>query len=158
VTDIQTSQSRILWPPILYLAAIAISVGLGLLLPLPWISRPLSDILFAAGGLVILAAIGLYVSAISSMRRAGTTVRPDQPATHLVTTGAFGLTRNPIYLANTLVMVGISLLAGNIWFLILAFLAGAATKKLAIEGEEKYLEAHFGKKYRDYAKKVRRWL
>jgi protein-S-isoprenylcysteine O-methyltransferase Ste14 len=75
-----------------------------------------------------------------------------------VTTGAFALTRNPIYLANTLLMIGIGLLAGSIWFLALAFIAATATKKLAIEAEEKYLESRFGKKYRDYAKKVRRWV
>ena len=38
MTDIQTRPSRVPWPPIIYIAAIAISVGLGLLYPLPWIS------------------------------------------------------------------------------------------------------------------------
>lgn len=158
MSDIQPTQSRFPWPPILYLGSIAIGVGLSLLWPLPWISPPLSDILLAIGALAIIATAGLYVSAIGSMRRAGTTIRPGEPARHLVTTGAFALTRNPIYLANTLLMIGIGLLAGSIWFLALAFIAATATKKLAIEREEKYLESRFGKKYRDYAKKVRRWM
>jgi protein-S-isoprenylcysteine O-methyltransferase Ste14 len=44
------------------------------------------------------------------------------------------------------------------WFLILAFVASFATSKLAIEREEKVLAEKFGKKFRDYAKRVRRWI
>ena len=68
------------------------------------------------------------------------------------------MTRNPIYVANTLVMIGIALISGIAWFLIFALVAAFLTQKLAIEPEERHLEAKFGKKYRDYCKKVRRWL
>ncbi|TJX71979.1 MAG: isoprenylcysteine carboxylmethyltransferase family protein, partial [Mesorhizobium sp.] len=34
------------WPPVIYVAAIAVSIILGLLYPLPWIGDLLGDILF----------------------------------------------------------------------------------------------------------------
>jgi len=37
-------------------------------------------------------------------------------------------------------------------------LGAFATQKLAVEPEEKHLEARFGKRYRDYARRVRRWI
>ena len=55
-------------------------------------------------------------------------------------------------------MIGIGLIAGSIWFIALALIAAFATQKLAIEREEKHLQTRFGKKYIDYAKRVRRWI
>jgi protein-S-isoprenylcysteine O-methyltransferase Ste14 len=158
MTDIQTRPNRLPWPPIIYLVAIAISIALGLLYPLPWISAPLSDILFAAGWLLVAAMVALDFSAMRTMARAKTTIRPDKASEHLVTTGAFSFTRNPIYLGNTLLMIGVGLITGIVWFLPLSIIAAFATQKLAIEREERHLEARFGKRYRDYAKRVRRWI
>jgi protein-S-isoprenylcysteine O-methyltransferase Ste14 len=158
MTDIQNSPNRLPWPPIIYLAAIAISIALGLLFPLPWISAPLSDILFAAGWLLVAAMVALDFSAMRTMARAKTTIMPNRPSEHLVTTGAFSFTRNPIYLGNTLLMIGVGLITGIVWFLPLAIAAAFATQKLAIEREERHLEGRFGKRYRDYAKRVRRWI
>ncbi|HEV2900036.1 MAG TPA: isoprenylcysteine carboxylmethyltransferase family protein [Pseudaminobacter sp.] len=158
MTDIQTRPNRVPWPPIIYLIAIAIGIALGLLYPLPWISAPLSDILFAAGWLLVAAMVALDFSAMRTMARAKTTIRPDKASEHLVTTGAFSFTRNPIYLGNTLLMIGVGLITGIVWFLPLAIIAAFATQKLAIEREERHLEARFGKRYRDYAKRVRRWI
>ena len=46
------------------------------------------------------------------MMRAKTTMNPNGVPDHLVTTGPFGVTRNPIYLANTLLMIGVALFSG----------------------------------------------
>ena len=92
------------------------------------------------------------------MVRARTTLNPNAVPDHLVTTGPFGITRNPMYLANTLLLIGVAFVTGIVWFLPLAFIAAFATQKVAIEREEKMLAAKFGKKYRDYAKRVRRWI
>ena len=87
---------------------------------------------------------------------AKTTLNPNAVPDHLVTTGPFGITRNPMYLANTLLLIGVAFVSGVAWFLPLAFISAYATQKVAIEGEEKVLAAKYGKKYRDYAKRVRR--
>jgi len=146
------------WPPLLYLGALAIAVLLQIFLPAPWFGRPLSDILFAVGCLLIVGVAALYISAISALRRAKTTIRPHAGATHLVTSGPFAISRNPLYLGNSVLMFAIGFIVGNAWFLLMGVLASIATNKLAVEPEERHLEARFGKAYRDYKKKVRRWI
>ena len=146
------------WPPLIYCAAIAISIVLGLFYPLPWIGDLLGDLLFAAGFVVLFAVGALWFTAIRTMMRAKTTMNPNGVPEHLVTSGPFGVTRNPMYLANTLLLIGVAFITGIAWFLLFAFIAAFATQKLAIENEEKILAAKFGKKYRDYAKRVRRWI
>ncbi len=92
------------------------------------------------------------------MRRAGTTVRPDRGTDHLVTDGPFSFTRNPLYVAGTMLVLGIGLVSGIVWFLLLAILAAFTVQKLAIEREESHLQARFGETYLDYARHVRRWI
>ncbi|GAA0003788.1 MULTISPECIES: methyltransferase family protein [Bradyrhizobium] len=65
--------------------------------------------------------------------------------------------RNPLYLAGTILVLGIGLVSGIAWFLLLAVLAAFAVQKLAIEREERHLQARFGRTYADYAGRVRRW-
>jgi protein-S-isoprenylcysteine O-methyltransferase Ste14 len=75
---------------------------------------------------MIAAFVALNVLAIRAMRRAGTTVRPDRGTDHLVVEGPFSLTRNPLYLAGTTLVLGIGLVSGIVWFLLLAVLAAFA--------------------------------
>jgi protein-S-isoprenylcysteine O-methyltransferase Ste14 len=146
------------WPALIYIAAIVVGIGLTVLYPLPWIEGPLHDILFALGFLLLAGGIALDVTAIRSMARAKTTIMPNRAAEHLVTNGPFAISRNPIYLGNTMLTIGIGLIAGSVWFVILALAAAFATKAITIVQEEKFLHARFGKKYRDYAARVRRWI
>jgi protein-S-isoprenylcysteine O-methyltransferase Ste14 len=150
--------NRLPWPPIIYVIAIVVSILLGYLVPLPWIRGPLADILFAVGWVMIAGAIIIDVSAMRTLSRAGTTIMPHRGADHLVTGGPFSISRNPIYLGNTMVMIGAGFVSGIAWFFALALAAAFATQKLAIEREERHLEARFGKNYRDYRKRVRRWI
>ena len=150
--------NRLPWPPMIYLAAILLAAALTWTVPLPWIPSPLSDILFAIGIVPIVGVVAIDVSAMRTLHKARTTIMPHRGSDHLVSTGPFSFSRNPIYLANTMLTVAIGLIAGSVWFLILGLLAAFATQKLAIEREEKHLEARFGTKYRTYRKKVRRWI
>jgi protein-S-isoprenylcysteine O-methyltransferase Ste14 len=158
MNDSAARPSRFPWPPLLYLAAIAISVGLWVLYPLPWFGSPLSDILFAVGCVAVVGVVATEVSAMRTLARANTTVRPDRGSTQLVTSGPFSFTRNPIYLGNTLLMLGIAMISGVLWFVPLAVVAAFLTQKLAIEPEERHLATRFGKRYHDYARRVRRWI
>ncbi|MDQ2633326.1 MAG: isoprenylcysteine carboxylmethyltransferase family protein [Pseudomonadota bacterium] len=146
------------WPPLIYVVAIAASMVLHALYPLPWFGSPMSDILVAVGWLALLAMVALFFSAIRALRRAKTPVNPNAQPEHLVTEGPFGVTRNPLYLANTLLLIGVGLVTGITWFLPLALIAAFATRKVAIDKEERWLAEKFGKRYRDYAKRVRRWI
>lgn len=150
--------TRFPWPPAIYLVAIAASVVLTVLVPLPWFVSPFSDLLLACGCLCVLAVVGLYISALRALHRARTTVSPTRRSDHLVTNGAFSLSRNPLYLANSMLLVGIGFIGGFLWFFIFAVIASFFTQNLAIAPEERHLFTRFGKKYRDYQKKVRRWI
>ena len=120
--------------------------------------RLLGDLLFAAGWVALFGVAALWFTAIRTMVRARTTLNPNAVPDHLVTSGPFAISRNPMYLANTLLLIGAGFVSGIAWFLPLAFIAAFATQKMAIEREEKVLTTKFGKKYRDYAKRVRRWI
>jgi len=158
MNDVTARPNNLPLPPIIYLAAIAVSILLGAFYPLPWFAQPLSGILSAIGWSMIAAFVALNISAIRAMRRAGTTVRPDRGTDHLVMEGPFSFTRNPLYLAGTALVLGIGLVSGIVWFLLLAVLAAFAVQKLAIEREERHLQARFGQTYVDYARRVRRWI
>ncbi len=159
MSRIEERPNSLPWPPMIYLAAAALAILLHFwILPAPWLPAPFSEFLFAVGWLVVAGAIAIDIAAMRAMRRARTTIMPNRGSDHLVSSGPFSFTRNPIYLGNTMLMIGTGLIAGIAWFLVLAPVAAYATTKLAIEREEKHLEARFGKKYRDYRKKVRRWL
>jgi protein-S-isoprenylcysteine O-methyltransferase Ste14 len=146
------------WPPVIYLSGIVLGVALHFAYPLPWFGSPMADILVAVGWIALLAFVALLVTAMRTLRRAKTPINPNARPEHLVTRGPFGVSRNPIYLANTLLMIGLGLVTEIVWLLPLALAAAFATQKIAIEREEKWLADKFGKRYRDYAKRVRRWI
>ncbi len=146
------------WPPIILLSAIVAGFALRALVPLPWLPAPLSDILFATGALLIAAALAIDISTMREMRRAKTTVLPHRASDSLITGGPFRFSRNPIYVANVMIVTGLGLVTGSAWFLPLALAVGVLIDRLAIPGEERHLEHRFGKRYRDYRKAVRRWI
>jgi protein-S-isoprenylcysteine O-methyltransferase Ste14 len=158
MTSALSAPNRGPWPVVIYILAIAIGIVLTVAIPLPWIEGPLHDILFAAGWLLVAAGVALDITAIRTLARAKTTIMPHRAAEHLVTSGPFSFTRNPIYLGNTTLTLGIGLIAGSLWFLVTALLAAFLTQVVTIVHEEKYLKARFGKKYHDYAHRVRRWI
>lgn len=146
------------WPPVILVAGIAGGYLLNRLMPLPWLPSPLSDFLFAAGLLTIGGALAIDVAAMRAMRRARTTIMPHQASTAFVADGPFSFSRNPIYLANVMIVAGLAAVFANTWYLLMAVLVGVLINLLAIPGEERHLEHQFGKRYRDYRKKVRRWI
>ena len=150
--------NRIPWPPLIYLAAIALGVVLAWFVPAPWFPSPFSDLLFAIGCVTLVGVVLIDVAAMRTLAKAKTTIMPHRASSHLVTGGPYSFTRNPIYLANTMLTIGIGLVSGVAWFLPLAIVAAFLTQKLAIEREERHLATVFGKRYRDYSRRVRRWI
>ena len=70
------------------------------------------------GGLPIIAlGLGLDLWAMAAMMLARTNILPIRAAGRLVTNGPFSLSRNPIYLGNTMLMLGIGLAGNMLWFL-----------------------------------------
>jgi protein-S-isoprenylcysteine O-methyltransferase Ste14 len=150
--------NRIPWPPLIYAGLALLALVLHWVAPLPWPGGAFRLVLAAAGLCLACAAIALDVTAALAFRRHRTTIMPHKGATALITDGPFAKSRNPIYLANSLLLAGAGLLFGVGW-LVLAGLAGAiVTQKLAIEREERHLAARFGRDWEEYSARTPRWL
>ena len=145
-----------IFPPVIHVVAIAIGFLLQWAAPVRMggIARQLA--LFA-GWVLLAAAVGLIVWAAIVMSRSGTTPNPTRPTTALVIRGPFRLTRNPMYLAWELIIVGVGLAANAPWVIVMAVPAASVTLRLVIDKEERYLTTKFGAQYRDYQARVRRW-
>ncbi|HWB44897.1 MAG TPA: isoprenylcysteine carboxylmethyltransferase family protein [Hyphomicrobiaceae bacterium] len=149
--------SVIPWPPLLFAGAVAAGLILGELSPLPWPGlddRPARIAGYALG----LVGVALAGWGIFTLMRAGTTVQPHKTAGRLVTEGAFRFRRNPIYMGEVLVFLGLAQVTYNIWLAIMAPVFAVAILFLSILPEERHLEARFGDEYRDYKARTRRWF
>lgn len=109
---------------------------------------------------VLVAGLALMLAAVFSFARAKTTVNPLRPAraSHLVTSGVFAWSRNPIYLGDLLVLVALALWWGQIVAFALLPLFVLYLNRFQIEPEEEALTHLFGEEYRQYQAQVRRWL
>lgn len=141
------------WPPLIMGGAVLVAFVAARL----W-TPPLFPGAFAAGGLLVALALGLDLWAMLEMRRRRANILPHRAATALVSTGPFAWSRNPIYLANALLLLGLGGLFDNAWFFVVAPVAAFATDRLAIRREERHLAALFGAAWSDYAGRVPRWL
>ena len=141
-------------PPLLYAGPLLAGFVVDLLLPLP----RLSSALRLAGLPFLAAGVALAIWFLLSMRRAGTPVDPREATTALVQAGPFRYTRNPGYVAFTLIYLGVSLLVGARGPLILLPAVLVMVDLGVIRREERYLEGRFGSDYIGYRRRVRRWL
>jgi protein-S-isoprenylcysteine O-methyltransferase Ste14 len=113
-----------------------------------------------AGAILIGAGLAIGIGAFLQFRSAATTINPMTPdqSSALVTHGLYGLSRNPIYVADVVILAGCALLFANT----LAFLAAALfvpyVDRFQIRPEERALRARFGAAYENYRREVRRWL
>lgn len=109
---------------------------------------------------ILVGALVLMITAAVQFARARTTINPMRPerASHLVTSGVFAVSRNPIYLADLLVLVAAGFWIGN-WF---AFAACALfviwMNRYQIAPEEAALTQLFGEQFIAYCSHVRRWI
>ena len=108
--------------------------------------------------LALAVIIGFF--AIYSFRKHNTTVNPTTPeeTSQVVDSGIYQFSRNPMYLAMLLALMAYACYLKNplnvavclafIWYI----------SKFQITPEERMLTKLFGQDYRDYKKRVRRWL
>lgn len=153
--DFTERPNTIPWPPLLLLAGIAVGVALGAWLPIP-VSPPAA--VQIAGYFLIALGIAFDFSAIWTMWRARTNILPHKAAGELVTSGPFRLSRNPIYVGNTITLFAMAFAFSNLWYAIAALVMALLVDRLAIRREEAHLAARFGKRWNAYASRTPRWL
>ncbi len=142
-------------PPLFFLAALVLIGTLHAVLP----GAPLLTGLWRLAGLpLLLIGIALNLIADRAFKRHGTTIRPFERSTALVTEGVFAYSRNPIYLGMTLILAGLALAAGSATPWIVVGLFAVGVDRAFIVAEERMLEETFGEEFRRYRQTVRRWL
>jgi len=77
---------------------------------------------------------------------------------HLITTGPFALIRNPLYLANMFITVGVVWYGGVIWLGLPMLLFFAFQYHCITKYEESSLLAKFGDEYQRYMDRVPPWI
>ena len=142
-------------PPMLYGVAFAVGVVPRWLFPEP-ILQP--AITLGIGVMLLCAGAALAVWGNHVLRQAGTSANPSLPTTALVVTGPFAFSRNPLYLARTLLYIGLALAMNMLWTLVTLLPLLVVMHYGVIRREERYLELKFGSAYRRYRATVRRWL
>lgn len=139
-------------PPVWFAIFAALAWGLGWLLPLHVAGAHVVGLVLVGVGV---ALMGLAAVQMTMMR---TTVIPRRDPSAMVTGGVFRISRNPIYLADAIVLtglilywdalLGLPLVAGFIQFI---------TRRYIL-GEEARLRARFGAQFDQFASRTRRWL
>jgi protein-S-isoprenylcysteine O-methyltransferase Ste14 len=104
--------------------------------------------------------VAFSISGVVAFQRAKTTKNPMKPeaASSLVVTGAYKLTRNPMYLGLLLLLLAWAAFLWSAWALLGPVAFVAYISRFQIAPEEKALAALFGAEYCAYKAKVRRWL
>lgn len=142
-------------PPVIYLGVLGLGLLLEWLRPTRLLSWPLA---VAVGAAMLLCGVAGLIAAIRTLWRAQTSVDPYKATTALVTGGLFRFSRNPIYVSDTLLYLGVSLALNAWWALALTPVLVWMLHAGVITREEKYLEHKFGGDYLRYKRQVRRWL
>lgn len=142
-------------PPLLYVAALAATLGLRALWPAPILDHPAHS--WAGIGLLTAGLVFNAWGAVWLMRRR-TPINPYKPTEALVTSGPFAISRNPLYVGLTVIFLGIVLLLDTFWGLAVLPPMLAMLHYGVVRREERYLERLFGDDYRRYRARVRRYL
>ena len=79
-------------------------------------------------------------------------------AEDLVTTGLFAHSRNPMYVGNVTMILGMGLLSNSLLYLLVVVPAFFFVYACIIRAEEGFLRAKFGAGFDAYARDVPRWL
>jgi protein-S-isoprenylcysteine O-methyltransferase Ste14 len=111
-----------------------------------------------AAGLLIGGGLLVILVAVAQMRQARTAVMPRREASALVTNGAFGRSRNPIYLGMALILLGWVLRLGQPLALPLFPIFVWIIERRFIDPEEEALARRFPAAWSRYAQATRRWL
>lgn len=119
------------------------------------------------GNVLVAAAMGFLIAATGEAVRAGTIglqyiVRGGKDrrvyAKDLVTGGLYAHTRNPMYVGNMLILIGLAV-ASNSWTCVAVAIPFYAFVCAAIvAAEERYLQGRFGAGFDAYCHDVPRWL
>lgn len=145
-------------PPIIYLLALVLALILEWMWPwsLPWAGG--DPVRFWLGGILLLAGLLINGWGVYTLSRSETAIHPNRPASRIVTSGPFRLSRNPLYMGLNVFFLGLIVLIDSLWGLLLWIPVLVIMHYGVIRREEQHLQARFGEAFREYRERVRRYL
>jgi protein-S-isoprenylcysteine O-methyltransferase Ste14 len=147
---------RVIPPPVLFLAALCLGVAVQYVKPRALLAH--AAVGYAVGGAPISLGLTLSTWMVLHFRRSGTPVSPLLPSRQLVVSGPYRFSRNPDYIGQTVIYVGIALVLNSVWVFLALFPALLLVRYAVIAREERYLRSRFGAEYASYCQRVRRWF
>ena len=145
------------WTPVVYLAAVALALLFGRISPME-IDAAWRLLMQALGVSGAAAGIWLVFWGYANLIRYRTALLSSSTTSHLVTSGPYRFTRNPVYLGYTLVMLGAGFFTGNLWMVLASAMTAAITHAWIVRSEEKHLLARFGFEFECYCRRTRAWI
>ena len=142
-------------PPLIACLLLALSVGLHFVLP-PAYRRQFACLV--CGVTAIALGFGVLLWAWALFRTSDTPTRPTAQATALVTSGPFRFSRNPMYLAIVVMLLGLAVWVGSLPMLLAPVGFFAVMSLVVIPYEERRLHETFGEAYLSFTQRVRRWI
>ena len=142
-------------PTTCLLTSIVAMIALHFLFPATRIVPPLWNLL----GIIPLT-LGVVINLIAdrAFHKANTTVKPFVESSVLIKSGAFRISRNPMYLGFVLFLIGMAVLMGSLtpYVVILAF--AIVMDRMYITVEEHMLAEKFVVEWEEYKRSTRRWI
>lgn len=142
------------------LAFLALPGVVAFAIPVSWlltadqsgIVQPLGLVPLVAGCVALLWCVrDFYV-------RGKGTLAPWSPPAQLVVVGLYRYTRNPMYVAVTLILLGWAISFGVLGLYVYASVVAVAFHLRVVLGEEPWLARRHGAQWDEYARRVPRWF
>lgn len=143
------------WPPVWLLTFMALA----------WLQAQVWNPVSYQSGFSTMAGraaivLGIVLMGVSFMMflRYKTSVVPKRTPKSIITIGTYKYSRNPIYLADTIILFGYILTLGSVIAFVLLPIFTWVIHTRFIKGEEASIRVEFGQKFEDYCKQTRRWI
>jgi len=146
---------RKIMPPTYFFILLFLSVAFHFIFPIIKLIYPPYTYL---GFAFIALGVVLNIWADLLLKKKKTTVKPHEKPAHLITSGPFGISRNPQYLGFTAILLGVVILHGTLIMFLFPVVFVIIIETKFIPMEEKNLGSAFGRKCLEYKKNVRRWI
>jgi len=145
-------------PPLILAGVITIAMTVGFFMTSSW--DVIDPVRIAAGVVLASAGLAIMFTGAATFRRHDTTFNPKKPneASHVVRTGIYERTRNPMYLGMFVGLCGVAIILSGIvvWWGPLVYVLWI--NFFQIVPEERALEKKFGSDYLEYKKTAKRWI
>ncbi|MGC4129016.1 MAG: isoprenylcysteine carboxylmethyltransferase family protein [Bergeyella sp.] len=109
------------------------------------------------GVLVCSVAVGFFLWSMISFRKSFRVGLVENTEQGLITTGAFAISRNPVYVSFAMMLIGQFLIFPS-WILLIYIIIGILRFHIQVLKEEKFLTEQYGEEFKQYCKKTGRYF